>query len=357
MAEAEELPHSPTQVAIHEEAVREADRLGDEHLGFEARNALVESAVYSGAEEKALVAYSWCLAYYDRHCTEFDWYAEYSILWRYKWIVGHTVDFPQITRDQSTEMIEDLARRFDRAGYNDRTANYYRMKTAMGMGDLDEADEFAQLVRKTSRDAMANCEACECDDRGELNFLRRRDKQGLKAIEPILAGHLKCATVPHCTLATVLIPHIRLGMANEAIPLQQRGYRLISRNPDFLHWIAHHMLFLVHLGEENRAVRMFDRHFSWALESAVPGHRFWFYLAAAVTFEAVAERKNDRKRKLRLPMKFELYAEEDSYLPSDLSTWLWKETNDLAERFNARNGNDFYSRHIAESREVSRLST
>lgn len=356
MEEAEELPHSPTQVAIHEEAVREADRLGDEHLGFEARNALVSSAVFSGAREKAMVAYSWCLAYYDRNPEEFSWWGEYEFLWQYKWIVGQATQFPQIKREQLSELIEDMARRFSKAGYNDRTANYFRMDNAMRMGDLDEADQFADLVRKVERDDMADCEACECDNRGDMHFLRRRDKQGLKTVQPILSGRMSCSEIPHNTLAAVLIPHVRLDKAQEAIPLQQKGYRLISRNRDYLEQIAYHMLFLVHLGEENRAVRMFDRHFIWALESAVPGHRFWFYLAGAVTFEAIAERKKNRKRKLRLPTKFELYTDDDSYLPSELSAWLWKATHDLADRFNARNGNDFYSQHIAESREVGRLS-
>ena len=69
MDEARCLPNTPTRVAMLEEAVREADLCNDAQLGFEARTELVEAATFSGLREKAMVAYSWCLAHYDRnHC-------------------------------------------------------------------------------------------------------------------------------------------------------------------------------------------------------------------------------------------------------------------------------------------------
>lgn len=352
--EAQFLPNTPTRVAILEEAVREAGHLQDDAWGYEARKELVTAATFSGLREKALVAFSWCLAYFDRNRGELDDYEEHSLLWSYKWIVGGITDFPQVSRGQIEQMLGDLERRLKAAGCGPRTANYYRYQNALFMGDLGTAREFHRKFMRQARDSLSDCDACECNRSAQIYFHTGQDEKGLETVDPILRGHLSCAEIPHTTLSHVLMPLTRLGRVDEAHRLQERGYRMISSNRDFLPNIALHMQFLAHHGEYNKPVRMFARHFGCALESAVPEYRFRLYLAGAVVFEALA-RKNNRKRKLRLPDAFELKSEDDSYKPDALAEWLMRETRQLADQFDRRNGNDAYTRHIDAAREAAGL--
>lgn len=54
MDRAYDLPHSPEQVALLEEAVRLADSLYDERAGFEARMKLIDAAEWSGFDQQAV---------------------------------------------------------------------------------------------------------------------------------------------------------------------------------------------------------------------------------------------------------------------------------------------------------------
>src|SRR5262249_61142281 len=111
--EAAVLPHGASKVALLEEAVRLADSHGDIGLGFDVRKDLVNACNFSGFPEKTLVAFSWRLAQVDRSPEEFD---ENDLLWEYKWIATLLPQYPQITRTQILEMLDDLKRRYLHAG-------------------------------------------------------------------------------------------------------------------------------------------------------------------------------------------------------------------------------------------------
>src|SRR4051794_18949093 len=88
------LEFGATQVMLAEEAVRLADRHLDERLGYEARRWLVEAAVFSGMDERAVAPFTWCLARHDRDPRKFS--DRTDLLWQYKWIVGAAIDWPQV---------------------------------------------------------------------------------------------------------------------------------------------------------------------------------------------------------------------------------------------------------------------
>lgn len=134
--QAEELEYGPTKVALLEEAVREADTSTDLEAGFYARLELITAATFSGAKEKAMVAFSWCLGQVDANPEVFD---EEDLMWQYKWVVEELVAYPQISRQQIGDMLEDMQRRYTRLGISLRPVHYLRWTNGMRMGDLDLA--------------------------------------------------------------------------------------------------------------------------------------------------------------------------------------------------------------------------
>src|SRR5437870_725268 len=67
LAQAARHARGPVQLALTQEAVRLADSTNDAEKGFEARMKLIEAATWAGHPEIELVAFSWCLAWADRH--------------------------------------------------------------------------------------------------------------------------------------------------------------------------------------------------------------------------------------------------------------------------------------------------
>ena len=98
--QAEELDEGPEKIALVEEAVREADLQRDPYLSFMVRMDLVRAAAFGDAREKAVVAFSWCLAQFDAEPQRYGGEQYFHLLWRYKWILGGMAYFPQMSKQQ-----------------------------------------------------------------------------------------------------------------------------------------------------------------------------------------------------------------------------------------------------------------
>ncbi|EMO76953.1 hypothetical protein LEP1GSC127_3969 [Leptospira kirschneri str. 200801925] len=90
-----------------------ADLRKNKELGFEVRLALIEAGIFSGAIDKALISFSWCLSQVDQNPEKFS---EEDLLWKYKWIIENLPAFPQIKKEQILEMLEDLEKRYEKTG-------------------------------------------------------------------------------------------------------------------------------------------------------------------------------------------------------------------------------------------------
>lgn len=342
MDEARGLPsHSGLRVAVLEQAAREADRLGDEQRGYESRHQIVQVGTFSGNEDKALVAFSWCLAYADRQ----DDFPMHSLLWQYKWIVRSLTDYPTITRAQIRSMLDDFGRRLEKQGYDPRSLHKLEWSTALDLGDDEIAVGFFERWQDSPRGMLSDCIACDTNAIVRYHSYFDRDAEAIHTAEPILAGELSCACVPHNTYGMLLSCLVAVGRVDDADEYQKKGYRMISGNRDFLSNIADHLLHLVLRERWDRAVRMLERHLPWRLETHSPSDAFEFDLAAWMLCERLVDRGN-RVRGLRTPANFPLHEEGDRYRPSDLAAWFEDRARETAARFDDRNGNDDYARRI-----------
>src|SRR5262249_8201315 len=150
----------PSKVALFEEAVRLADTHGDAWRGYNLRHGLIHAATFGGHPEKALVAFTWCLAHCD---PEFEGRLGHDMLWKYKWIADHLVNFPQIPRAQIESVFEDMTRRYRKAGAGMRTLHKLRSSAALDMGERALAVKHHQAWRRAARDAASDCAACDCN--------------------------------------------------------------------------------------------------------------------------------------------------------------------------------------------------
>ena len=147
MNRAARLEDGDEKIMTLEEAVRIADTGNDIQLQYNAREELVEAAFWGGEADKALVAYSWCLAQFDKNPEQFS---EWVLLWRYKWIVNIIIDFPQIPREQIYKMLDEMERRYLQAGYGLRVVYYYRYRINKFFGYRDEALRHYQYAQTVS---------------------------------------------------------------------------------------------------------------------------------------------------------------------------------------------------------------
>jgi hypothetical protein len=173
--------------------------------------------------------------------------------------------------------------------------------------------------------------------------------QAVKEAARVLSGELKCNEEPHRTYATLLEPLLRLGRQAEAMEYHHAGYRLIATNPlEFVRHLGLHITFLTLTGNLPRAVTLVETHLGSALQSTVASRRFEFFLATRILLERLAE-TDAADTPIRQP--------NGSSDATALATWLDAELADLAARFDARNGNDIFTRRIAGRAELLKQQT
>jgi len=140
-----------------EEAVRIADTLEDVRLAYRLRDDLLQAATFAGRHDVAIVAFSWCLAQFDRDPSIAS---AHDLLWKYKWVVNNARQFPEISRARLFELLGDMERRHRE--YGSTLHAYWLLKRSLhqSMGDPEEAAEAHKIYRKRRRDYLSDCIAC-----------------------------------------------------------------------------------------------------------------------------------------------------------------------------------------------------
>ena len=328
------MKHSPAQVAVYEEAVRLADTLSDAALSVECRMELVTAATFSGADEKAMVAFAWVLAKFDEdpQCVELN-----DLLWKYKWIIGSVASFPTVSLKKIRAMEDDMERRYTAAGYNHRAVYDVRADIALHTGDEERCREYFAKWKTIPRDRMANCLACEQNSEVEFMIHFGEYEKALERAEPILNGEMSCSCVPESTYGHVLLPLMHLDRMDEARQYHQTGYPLVAGNPDYIPTISRHLLFMVRDEQLVPGINCVQRHLPLLQNIALVDNRMQFYCTATALFRKMA--KSQSEVKLHLPKELAIADASNKYSVVALENWFQEQTNQMAARFDARNGN------------------
>lgn len=348
-----DLDEGDERIMMLEEAVRLADTTGDVKLQYGARENYIEAAYFGGVPEKALVAYVWCLAHYDRSPYEFG---EWRILWRYKWMVNVICDFPQISKEQIYEMLDDMERRWRETGRGLRAVYKYRYRTERFFGNRDEALRFYSLSEQAGRDDLTDCAACEKDEKVSYCLYVGDDKLALRIAEPLLAGRDKCRSVPQRTYSKLLVPLLRMGERERAWQFYMRCYSMIADDRSMLEYLSSNFVFLSLYGDLKGAALVLEKHFRWTEENTNPYDRFLFYRAAWL-FTETAEAAGIESLRLQMPRSFPLYEAEHSYQTAVLKEWFEARARELAAKFDARNGTDYFTARLLDMAAMKELKT
>ena len=350
LGQASAMDRAPAKVALLEEAVRECDTLGDAELAFDVRQELISEATHCGYYEKALVAFTWCLAEYDRNPTVCH---PYRLLWQYKWIAGHLPRFVEVSREQITSMQDDMERRYQQMGFSLRPVEMQRSENAIIMGDLAAAEQSHSAWQSLPRDGLADCPACEEDLHIEFLIFADRDAKATKAFGKLLKKNLTCSDVPQRTYGKVIRSQMRLNRSDDARQTCQTGYPLARNNAMFLSQVSEYLLYHVRERDASAGSRMLERHLAWALTTTDASAKLRFCVAVGLLCELLT--KQDATCKLRLPREFPLFSDDGVYETAKLHDWFAQQADNLTARFNERNGNDYYTKLMRESQELAKV--
>jgi hypothetical protein len=333
-------PNGALRSARAEELVARAEETGDTGLLLETLSQLITAYEYSSERSKMFVPFTRMLGMWDEDPSRFDDRMTYELFWRFKWVTGSMITYPEIPLDSIEQWLGEMERRYREAGYNARTVRAEEFDVAWHIGDLARAGRAFAEWSAGERDAMSNCEACEANDRGGWAAQQGDDVQALKHWEPVLAGELSCAEEPHRVLAYSLLPLLRTGRVDQARANHLRGYRLARGNESLLHAIGRHIEFCALTGNEGRGLEILAEH-----ARHLDGHGTPFSLRS---FLEAAILLLDRLRELGLGDRPTSGPQDRSWTVDTLRDHCEQQRADIVARFDRRNGTDYVSRTSAE---------
>jgi tetratricopeptide (TPR) repeat protein len=327
-----DAPFGAGQIALAEEAIGQADALGDERLRFDARMAATNAYQHGGEPAKGFVTFSWCLTQYDRDPTTFG-YQEHLLLWYFKYMVNSLTRFPEVPLARTYAVLDDMQRRYLKGGHSLQAVHKHRWLVAMHVGDRGAADAHYELWQAAPRDTNSDCRGCDPTDQVWHLSQRGRDEEAIALTEPVLAGRLTCPEQPQAILTQLLMPYLRTGRFDQARSAHHTAYRAIRASVANLSELADHLYFLAVSGNETYALELVQRHLSWLDRAPTPFAEMWFAASASLVLRRLVGSSGDR----------ELSTGEQA---SSLRDRLAGRATTLAERFDARNGTTHQSAEI-----------
>ncbi|CAN5464876.1 hypothetical protein BH10PLA2_BH10PLA2_12130 [soil metagenome] len=340
--EAGGLEDGSSKIALLEEAVRLADSHNNIEAGFKTRMDLIEAAQFGGRPDLSIVSFSWCLSQHDQDPELED---AYSLLYRYKWIVSSLPEFPEISRQQIDAMLADLKRRYTALGGSLHSVVQLKTEVHRSMGDLTAAEESMAKLERLECDRFSDCRACTVDHATSYLVDAGRDEEAFEKAQPILNGRMRCAEIPWRTYSKLLLSALRLGCPERGMTLHQKSFRKISSNPKWIDRLADHLMFLALTHNAAKGAKLLERQLLESLNTPSQLNRLHFLRGVTLFLDHVLE-QNKKSLKLRLPASFPIYVSEGIYDTTELKSWVDSLLENLADRFDARNGNNFYRKLV-----------
>ena len=320
--------------------IKRAQEQNDIDLEYEARTEFMQAVAFTNQPEKSLACFPWLLAMNDKHPGKF-WLWE--LFWYYKWVVNEVAQFPSITKQRIMDIMEDMERRYVAAGYGTKTIVYFWRRIYQDFGEPELAkaahEKWEQMEESSS---MSDCSACVRNHLVSHHYWMGEYQEAIDAAEDLLNKKMTCKEVPKRTYHKVVDSYIYLGRLEEAIPVYKKAVRNLGHHQSYLKDYSSLLIFLSLTENFTPAKNIFVKQLQHALVHKQEHDIQLFYIACLFFLKILqAEGRN----KIVLPETLQLPVESKnrSFQINDLIPFFDKEIDRIANLFNERNGNDYFS--------------
>ncbi|MEV7281080.1 tetratricopeptide repeat protein [Streptomyces sp. NPDC093111] len=366
-------PEGPARNARAERLLADAERIGEPLAVIEALGHQLQVYNYSSEKAKMFVPFSRLLRMWDRDPGDFDAQETYTLHWVFKWVSSGMLDQPHIPLASIEKWLGEMEHRYRLAGHSERAVRQGEFRVARHVGDLDRAARAYTAWLAAERDEMADCHACELHGQGLWQAELGDDEAALAAWAPVLDGQHTCAHEPHAVLASSLLPLLRLGRVEQARANHLRGHRLVRPMESMRGAMAQHIEFCALSGNEGRALELLAERPAYLTDHGDPDSELDFLAVTALLMDRLVARGLGGQRVPGPPTGTTATAPATGTgtgtakgtpttpAPAPAREWTAAElgrharerAEELAARFDARNGSDRVSR-LARERMAAR---
>ncbi len=332
------IPHGEDSLAYLKKSIAEADNEKNIEEMLKLRHTYMEESVFYGDKFQMMLAFPEFLKLYEENpgAVEPD-----CALYPFMWMVEDSPKYWQITREQIDKYIERFKVFLEKNGY-DLQQYYLRSSGAYEYIDIKKAaeymSEFEKLYEAVKTEDDTNAEA----SRVYRDMYTGDIAGGLNRLNELLKTH----DVPEFPreLFGDIAYHLALnGYYDEADYYADMMLRLMNKErwTGSAMWIAK-VIAVKTVTEVHRAYDIFCECAGIYSTMKDPAARFWFAAAAYRLMETL-EKQDITEIHPHLSPDFELYSADRNYDTAKLKKYFLDTAEELAEKFDKRNGNTMFS--------------
>ena len=347
LRENRERPRGRATAAVAEELVDAAEAFGDPEVTVSALVELMSAYHGSGEAVKYPVAFARLLGLWDENPKAFDESEVHRLFWYFKWVGSGLLSTPDVPLASIRGWIAEMRRRYQDAGHDLQPVYAQEYSLARQLG---EGEELAyELWATRGRTEFSDCAACEARSRAAFHILRGEDQRGLAELQPTFDGQYSCDEEPHNSQALALLPLLRLGRSDEARAAHLTGYRKVRGQEAELTPVGRHLEFCALTGNEARGLELLAQNRALFGFTAAPAGRLDFLTGVELLLARLVGTGHGH-----LPCAGPVGTE---WTASSLRDATAAQADELAARFDARNGNDAVSTRRRERLAARPLAT
>ena len=275
------------------------------------------------------------LDYYENHN---DVIKEDDLLWKYKWIWACTFDLPEIPMEQVQAIGEDYKTRILRNGYSLRSYYHRWSVECVWMRQYDKAKEYIDKMLNEKIDDQS-CEACELNFMLDYYLETGQFDEAYSRAQPLINKQITCYEANLRAYLKLAYYAQKAGKPEIAADMCARAEEaLVGREKDE-YLLLYLGLFIAYnmMTKPERAWEYAERCIGWSLRTnTLKSYRFSCDMVEALKYETRPEVS------LSLPEEFPLYRPDGIYQVNELRNYFYQQAEELARRYDARNGNSGY---------------
>ena len=317
-------------------AAAAAEQANDLPWAIRFHHDLIHESVFSGDRYQALVDFPQYLALVKKD-PALEQENLWDTLWMFKWIVEAATEFYQIEKKQVLQWFSEYRRMLLENGYSLRS--WYE-KRAIFFCYCDRAKmrmDF-ESFQDAAHDAMDDGEASELDSVVRFGLETGSREKAMQAAKTIFDRNLRTEEVPCKTYHYLTADALRRGVPAEAARYAE-PLRLLCDGQRFQLEPIGTVLCCDALTDPARGLQFYMKNRALREGSRNPFLCFWFDRGAARLLSAAAAQGLSARTETGAVITPEQLVEQAAAMLQNCRT--------LAEKFDARNGSDYYASALA----------
>jgi hypothetical protein len=334
-------------VGIAREAVRLAELMQDDEYRAITHTLMLVACLMQGHMREAAVELAWVLQHRDLPGTQ-DWIHDLDEAAAH--ITGSITAMPDVPIANVLAIEAEILNILRADGIGDRSLYRIRAINRYRTGKLEEADDLWSRSMKFEPSGR-----WLSGERWDAMQVLWQVQRAWLLMDESLAGKVEHRFIrsprnfDHREVAfgqwsLSSLPLAMIGQRELAQESCNQTLRLLKSFPMYTGFMGETAACLAALGSRRKALNLLEKHFQWVTDHGDGEDRFSFFAGAGACFAICAGNRSTVK--LRLPPGFEIFDKSGQYSPAELSDWCFARAGEIADAFEARDGNDIWRQRL-----------